>query len=243
MIERKTVLAVIPARGGSKRLPRKNCMLLHGKPLIVYSIEAAQQSFYIDEVVVSTDDEEIASIARQAGASVPFLRPADLSADETSSVDVVVHALNYYQASEKKSFDYVVLLQPTSPLRAATHIDQAFELLKEKKADAIVSVCETEHSPLWANQLPPDGSMVNFLSEDVLGRRSQDLPKYYRLNGAIYICSRQRFLQERTFLVASDVYAYIMEQEVSVDIDTKLDLFLSETILIHNNQKLAGGHN
>ena len=148
MIKGKTVLAVIPARGGSKRLPRKNCLLLQGKPLIVYSIEAAKESVYIDEVVVSTDDEEIASLARQAGASVPFLRPAELSTDEASSVDVVAHALNYYQVNEKKLFDYVVLLQPTSPLRTAAHINQALELLKEKKADAIVSVCEAEHSPL-----------------------------------------------------------------------------------------------
>lgn len=231
MIEGKTVLAVIPARGGSKRLPRKNCLLLHGKPLITYSIEAAKKSSYIDEVMVSTDDEEIVNIARQVGASVPFLRPAELSADESSSVDVVAHALDYYQVNEKNSFEYVVLLQPTSPLRTATHIDQAFQLLKEKKADAIVSVCETEHSPLWTNQLPTDGSMVNFLSEDVLGKRSQELPKYYRLNGAIYICNRQRFLQERTFLVTSDVYAYVMAQEVSVDIDTEFDFLLSETVL------------
>lgn len=231
MIEGKTVLAVIPARGGSKRLPRKNCLLLHGKPLIAYSIEAAKQSSYIDEVVVSTDDEGIAAIARQAGASVPFLRPAELSTDEASSVDVVAHALDYYQLKEKKSFDYVVLLQPTSPLRTAAHVDQAFELLIEKKADAVVSVCETEHSPLWANQLPPDGSMEQFISKDVLGKRSQDLPKYYRLNGAIYICDKRRFLQEQTFLFEESIFAYKMQQIDSIDIDTKLDLIVCESIL------------
>lgn len=231
MIEGKTVLAVIPARGGSKRLPRKNCMLLHEKPLIVYSIEAARRSSYIDEVVVSTDDEEIANIASQAGASVPFLRPAELSTDEASSVDVVVHALKYYQEQERKFFDYVVLLQPTSPLRTASHIDQAFELLKGKNAEAVVSVCETEHSPLWANQLPTNGSMKGFIPKDVLGKRSQDLPKYYRLNGAIYICDRQRFLQDRTFLFEDSIFAYKMQQMESVDIDTNLDLVVCESLL------------
>lgn len=231
MIEGKTILAVIPARGGSKRLPRKNCLLLHGKPLIVYSIEAAKESAYIDEVVVSTDDGEIASVSRQAGASVPFLRPAELSTDESSSVDVVAHALKYYQEQERKFFDYVVLLQPTSPLRTATHIDQAFELLKEKKADAIVSVCETEHNPLWANQLTEDYSMNQFIPVEVKNRRSQDLPKYYRLNGAIYICNSQRFFQERTFLLTSGVYAYVMETLNSIDIDTKLDFVVCDVLL------------
>lgn len=231
MINGKSVLAVIPARGGSKRLPRKNCLLLHGKPLVVYSIEAALKSLYIDEVLVSTDDEEIANVARLAGASVPFQRPAEISTDESASVDVVCHVINYYQENEGKVFDYVVLLQPTSPLRTAAHIDKAFALLAEKKADAIISVCETEHSPLWANQLPPDGSMVQFFSQDLLGKRSQDLPVYYRLNGAIYICDTLRFLREKTFFIADRIFAYQMEQLDSVDIDTELDFIVCEAVL------------
>ncbi len=239
MINGKSVLAVIPARGGSKRVPHKNSRLLLGKPLIVYSIEAAVQSRYIDEVVVSTDDAEIAELAKKAGASVPFMRPAELATDEASSVDVVCHALQYYQTETATSFDFIILLQPTSPLRRSVHIDQAFEQLKKNHAEAVVSVCEAEHSPLWANQLPTDGSMADFLSLEKKNTRSQDLPCYYRLNGAIYICDTLRFLQEKNFFISDHIFAYRMEQLESVDIDTELDFIVCEAIL--NHMKPANG--
>jgi CMP-N-acetylneuraminic acid synthetase len=177
----KTFLAVIPARGGSKRLPRKNVLDLAGKPLIAWTIEAAKQSKYIDHFVVSTDDQEITDVSKQFGAEV-LTRPGELATDTASSVDVVLHSIN----AQQKQYDYVILLQPTSPLRTAQHIDEAIELLFEKNANAIISVCETDHSPLWSNTLHEDGNMDNFIREEVKGKRSQDLPTYYRLNGAIF---------------------------------------------------------
>jgi len=231
MIQGKSVLVVIPARGGSKRLPRKNCLLLRGKPLIAYSIEAGRQSQYVDEVLVSTDDNEIAVIAEAYGANVPFLRPPALATDEATTVDVICHAIRHYQDEMQKVFDYVMVLQPTSPLRTAEHVDAALELLIAKQADAVISVCEAEHSPLWANVLPDGGSMQSFLREEIKGKRSQDLPVHYRLNGAIYICDVKRFLQKRDLFLADNIFAYQMEQARSVDIDTTLDLKLCEILL------------
>ena len=226
MIFGKKVLAIIPARGGSKRLPQKNSKLLHGKPLIVHSIEAAKQAEVIDEILVSTDDLDIAKIACEAGAYVPFLRPDYLSTDQASSVDVVCHAIEYLQRYKKMDFEYIVLLQPTSPLRKALHIQEAFDILEEKKGDAVISVCEVEHSPLWINQLPEDGSMIEFISSEIKGTRSQDLPQYYRVNGAIYICSIPRFLKEKDFFISDNIYAYKMRTYESVDIDTMIDFLL-----------------
>ena len=231
MIQGKTILAVIPARGGSKRLPRKNIMLLNNKPLLAYSIEAGVGSKYVDEVMVSTDDEEIAIIAQKFGASVPFLRPPGLASDEASSEIVACHALEYYQGEKGRNFDYLVLLQPTSPLRTAKHVDEAFEMLIKKKADGVISVCKSEHSPLWANVLPEDFSMDGFISSSSLQLRSQDLPQYYRLNGAIYICDVNRFLKERDFFLSSKVFAYQMEQSCSVDIDTQIDFHLCRVLM------------
>ena len=177
----KTFLVIIPARGGSKRLPRKNLLDLCGKPLIAWSIEAALKSKYISKVIVSSDDEEILNIAKEYKADF-IKRPDELASDTATTFDALKHTLENVE-----KYDYVVLLQPTSPLRTEKHIDEAIELLKEKNADAIISVCEMEHSPLWSNTLDEDLNMSNFLRDEVLNKRSQDLPKYYRLNGAIYI--------------------------------------------------------
>lgn len=231
MIQGKSVLVIIPARGGSKRLPRKNCLLLQGKPLIAYSIEAGRKSKYVDEVLVSTDDDEIAMIAQAYGASVPFLRPPALATDTATTEDVICHAVQYYQREKGKIFDYVMVLQPTSPLRTVTHVDAALEFLIGKQADAVVSVCETEHSPLWANVLPADGSLQCFLRTGIKGKRSQDLPVHYRLNGAIYICDVKRFFQEKDLFLVDNIFAYQMPQECSVDIDNNIDFRLCEVLL------------
>lgn len=217
MYKGKTFLAVIPARGGSKRLPRKNLLDLAGKPLIAWTIEAAKHSKYIDHFVVSTDDQEITSVSKKYGAEV-LTRPSELATDTASSVDVVLHAIE----KQNKHYDYVVLLQPTSPLRTDQHIDEAIELIFEKNADAIISVCETDHSPLWANTLPEDGRMDNFIREDVKGKRSQDLPKFFQLNGAIYVSNTAVFEQTNGFIV-NQSYAYVMSRKDSIDIDTYLD--------------------
>jgi len=234
MINNKRIIAIIPARGGSKRLPRKSVLPLAGKPLIVWSIEAALASAYIDRTVVSTDDTEIAEIAKAAGASVPFMRPPELASDTACSADVVIHALDYLE-SQKDHYDYIVLLQPTSPLRTSADIDAALELCISKDANSIISVCETDHSPLWENTLPPDHSMIGFINENIAKLRSQDLPTYYRINGAIYISKIDDFRVRRTFFVCERIYAFIMPKERSLDIDTGLDFSIAEAVMKFND--------
>ena len=221
----KKYLAIIPARGGSKRLPNKNILDLNGKPLIAWSIEAAKKSKYIDKIVVSSDSEEILKIAKKYDVNI-IKRPDELATDTASSIDVVKHVIKNYPG-----YEYIVLLQPTSPLRTEKHIDEAIELLERKKADAVISVCEMDHSPLWSNILPENLSMENFLREDVKNKRSQDLPKYYRLNGAIYICKTDKFLEKNTFFLDQNIYAYVMDRKSSVDIDNEIDFKLVEVLL------------
>jgi len=226
----KKILAIIPARGGSKRLPRKNVLPLGEKPLIGWTIDEAKQSKYITDIVVSTDNAEVAKVASQFGCPVPFMRPQNLSDDNASSVDVVIHAVEFFKKQLGKEYDYVLLLQPTSPLRNVSDIDSAIEMLFEKNADSVVSVCECEHSPLWTNTLPENLSMANFIREEHRGIRSQDLPKYYRLNGALYLTKVNRFLEEKCFAFSSKTFAFIMTQAKSVDIDNEIDFQLASLL-------------
>lgn len=220
-----TFLAIIPARGGSKRLPRKNILPLKNKPLISYSIQAGLECQLINNVLVSSDDLEILEISKEHGANV-IKRPIELASDTSTSFDAIRHAIENTQRH-----DYVVLLQPTSPLRTSKHITEAIKLLELKNADAIVSVCEMDHSPLWSNTLDSSLSMNNFLPDDVQDKRSQDLEIFYRLNGAIYICKTSKLLENESFMLKENIYAYVMERKDSVDIDEKFDLNLAEVIL------------
>ena len=225
MINGDSVLAIVPARGGSKRLPRKNVLPLHGKPLIVWSIEAGLRSKYIDKVIVSSEDSEVLEIARNLG--IPTIdRPLALAKDDVSTFDVVEHALT----TIVEQFDILVLLQPTSPLRNETHIDEALNLIINKNASAIVSVSVTEHSPLWSNTLPDDDNMESFLKDNVANVRSQDLPKFFQVNGALYICRTKQLLHEKSFFLKKDIFAYRMSRRDSIDIDEYLDLKLAELI-------------
>lgn len=228
MYNDKKILAIIPARGGSKRLPKKNLLPLDGTPLIGWSIKEAKRSKYIDTLIVSTDSTEIQEVARAFGAETPFLRPSELAADETRSIDVVTHALKFYG---EKTYDCVILLQPTSPLRDVEDIDSAIEYFFEKDATSVIGVCEAEHSPLWSNTLDEDRSMDNFLDQKYNNSRSQDLPIYYRINGAFYMSETDSVLNNETFFVTHDIYAYVMSQEHSVDIDTFIDFTTAEAIL------------
>jgi CMP-N-acetylneuraminic acid synthetase len=223
-------LAVIPARGGSKRLPRKNVMPLLGKPLIGWTIEAALGCARLGEVMVSTDSPEIHEVSLAAGAAVPFLRPATLATDTASSMDVIRHAVEFYRTERKRAFEYLVLLQPTSPLRGSADIDAALDLLESKGADAVVSVCEMDHSPLWSNVLPENLSLEGFIREEVKNRRSQDLPKHYRINGALYVCRVERMLAENTLFLASNIFAHVMPKAKSVDIDDAVDFRIAEVL-------------
>lgn len=231
MHQGKTFLAIIPARGGSKRLPRKNVLDLGGKPLIAWTIEAALDCTFLDEVMVTTDDDEIAVVAKRHGAKIPFLRPSALASDTASSFDAIKHTIDFYKRELSKEFDFVVLLQPTSPIRGSRDVSDAIELLVHKNADAIISVCEVDHSPLWMNTLPDDHRMDNFLRDEVKNVRSQDLPKNYRLNGAIYICRTARLLAERSFFISGNIFAYIMKKDASVDIDDISDFKLAKCLL------------
>ncbi len=231
MINNKTFLAIIPARGGSKRLPKKNILDLSGEPLISWSINAAIKSKYIDKVMVTTDSDEIMSIARKYGAEVPFKRPSALSTDEAIRPDVIQHTVDFYQNEKGEVYDYIVFLQPTSPLRNEKHIDEAIEYMINKNADATVSVCEVEHPVQWSGMLPDNKDMSDFLNETDIKTRSQDLTINYRLNGAIFICDSIRFLESGCMLLRSNIFAYLMPQDVSIDIDTKIDFMFAKMLL------------
>ena len=220
-------IAIIPARSGSKGVADKNIRNLCGKPLIAYSIEAALRSKMFDTVMVSTDSEKYAEIARGFGAEVPFLRSAGTSGDGAGSWDVVREVLERYE-SRGARFDTVMLLQPTSPLRTAVDIVNAFCLKEEKHAGAVVSVCETEHSPLWSNTLPESLSMQGFVRSADVPR--QQLPTYYRINGAVYLVDTATLYNHKS-ICDNDCFAYIMPRERSVDIDTEMDFRLAEVYL------------
>ena len=221
-------IAIIPARSGSKGLKDKNIKMLNGKPLLSYTIEAAVKSGQFEEVMVSTDSEEYAKIAKKYGASVPFLRSLDSSTDTASSWDVVEEVLEAYK-SNGREFDTVCLLQPTSPLRDSNDIINAYARYEEKDAIAIVSVCEMEHSPQWSNTLNEEQELNGFIKRNNAIQR-QAIEKYYRLNGAIYIVNTEEFCKDR-FIYREGCYAYIMEQTKSVDIDTELDFKIAEVYM------------
>ena len=223
-------LAIIPARSGSKGVIDKNIRELNGKPLMGYSIEAAIQSGCFGEVMVSTDSKEYADIAVACGAKVPFLRSVENSSEYAVSWEVVREVLNRYQ-EQGRQFDMVTLLQPTSPLRTAEDVVSAYEIYKDKCASSVVSVCEMETSPLICNTLGEDNSLDGFISSEIRCKRRQDFPRYYRLNGALYMCRVDYSLNARFELYGKGSYAYIMDSQRSVDIDTEYDFFLASHVL------------
>jgi CMP-N-acetylneuraminic acid synthetase len=222
-------LAVINARGGSKRLPNKNRFDLAGKPLIVWTIEAAKASKYIDKLIVSTDNPAITQMAEDYGAEVPFIRPAELANDKADSISVLKHAAAFFEGK----YECIMLLQPTSPLRTTADIDAAIEKLNQD-TKSVVSVCKANHSPLWMNTLPEDYSMKNFIDPAIKNERSQDLPVYYRLNGAVYV-SEIEYLFKINGFIGKSTKALIMPENRSIDIDTELD-FIQAEIFINKNE-------
>ena len=220
-----SVVGLVPARGGSRGIPRKNLALLAGRPLIEYTIECARSSRTLDRLVVSTDDGEIAEVARRAGAEVPFIRPAALAADETPMLDVALHALE-----EIGSCDVLVVLQPTSPLRRPEHVDEAVELLLATNADAVVGVVDVPH------RYSPDSLMV--LEGDRLvpavgspPARRQDKPRLFARNGPAVLVLRAAGLRARGDLYGGDCRAYLMDARSSLDVDDPLDLELADCLL------------
>lgn len=221
MYKDKKILAIIPARGGSKGIPKKNIIDLLGKPLLYYSIKSAKKSKYIDKVIVSTNDLEIAEVAKKLGTDVPFLRPEDISGDKSKSIDAFIHAIKELEKLEEK-YDYVLLLQNTSPLRQSWHIDEAIEKLIESGERSLVSVSEVTEHPCIMRTLNEKNETINLMdmSGDV---RRQDFPPIYIVNGAIYIQKNDKYLNLDTNLNGGKL-AYVMAREYSVDIDEYLDL-------------------
>lgn len=219
-------MAIIPARSGSKGLKDKNIKVLNGKPLLAYSIEAAKKSKLFSEIFISTDSEMYAKIAREWGANVPFLRNENLATDITSSWDVVKNAIQRYKEIGKE-FDTVALLQPTSPLRTSEDIINGYNMMKENDANVIIAVCEVDHSPLWSNTLPADASLSNFINKELVKTPRQNLPTYYRINGALYIV-KVEYLIDADNIYADKSFAIIMSKEHSIDIDDEMDFRVAE---------------
>ncbi|MDX1349741.1 MAG: acylneuraminate cytidylyltransferase family protein [Putridiphycobacter sp.] len=230
-----TVVALIPARGGSKGLPKKNIKPLNGKPLINYSIESALQSNKVNTVVVSTDSSDIIAVAKAAGAYVPFVRPDHLSSDTATSKDVLVHAISYL-AKHGQQYDYVVLLQPTSPFRKKDDIDNAIQLALTTDADMVVSVKETDSNPYYVLfEEDKHGFLVN--SKKGNFTRRQDCPKVYELNGSIYVIKISALLANSDLKFEKTV-KYVMDRQFSIDIDTQEDFDYAAYILANNYVKL-----
>lgn len=220
-------IAIIPARSGSKGLIDKNVRRFNGKPLLACTVEAALKSGKFACVHVSTDSEIYAKIAKEYGADIPFLRAPELSSDNSDSWDAVRYVINEY-SKRGRVFKSVALLQPTSPLRDTNDILNAYKIFEEKSADSVISVCETEHSPMICNTLSDDNRMENFIDEEKCGNR-QELPTYYRINGAIYI-QRVNLLMKREKLYNVNSFAYIMDKRKSIDIDDEYDFMLAEVL-------------
>ena len=198
-------LAIIPARGGSKRLPGKNIVDFMGKPLIAWTIEAALKSNYINDVIVSTDDQGIADISKEFGAGIPYLRPQHLGGDRVSVVDVLI---DFLQSLDNMP-EYVIVLQPTSPLRSSFYIDDAINKMGE--SDASVSVTKVRKPSAWSNSLPKNGSITNFLNKSMHNRQSQELENCYSLNGAIYICKTDRLQKLNEYILKLSSYPFTRE--------------------------------
>jgi CMP-N,N'-diacetyllegionaminic acid synthase len=227
MIARKSVIAVIPARGGSKGLTRKNLRPVAGKPLIEWTFKAAAESRFIDRIILSTDDPEISAWATELSCEVPFRRPDHLATDDASSIDVVCHAVN-----EVAGYDIVVLLQPTSPLRSAADIDAALSTMERSSAPACVSVRKADDHPYLVFSVSESGVLMAYVPDRPVGvTRRQDLPPAWCLNGAVY-CARIPWLLEKRTFVSSETVPYIMKRDQSIDVDDYEDLLNAERALL-----------
>ena len=231
MIGTSRVLAIIPARGGSKGVPRKNIREVGGKPLLAWTVEAARASQYLDRTILSSDDEEIMRTAESVGCDVPFRRPAEFATDEADALSVIQHAIGALD----EIYEYVVWLQPTSPLRRGTDIDNAIALCVERKAPSCVGVVETEKSPFWSMTMTGDGTLVPLMGADQMPSRRQDAPVTYALNGAVYVARAADLAAGQSFFVPGTV-GYVMPRERSFDIDSELDLQIVD-FLIKQNRK------
>lgn len=223
------VVALVTARGGSKGVPGKNIRPIAGKPLIAWSIEHARAAKSVNRVIVSTDDESIANVARSCRAEVPFMRPAALATDEATSEDVIIHALDWL-ADRSESPRLLVLVEPTSPLRRSCDLDAAVQLIDSlPKASAVVGVCEAEHHPAWIGPLEDDGRMASF-AKSIISTSRHALDVVFRLNGAVYV-AYPHYLRTSHGFYGEQTYAYVMPRDRSVDINDEVDFALAEVLM------------
>ena len=227
------ILGVITARGGSKSIPRKNIKDLAGKPLIAFTIEAANKSGVFDRVILSTDDQEIADVTKRYGGEVPFMRPAELAEDKTPHLPVMQHAVRWLKDNEGYEPDFVAILQPTAPLRQAFHLQEAVDLLKKTGADSVVAMVEIpgHHSPYWAVKVDEQGLGTLLLSDDPIRRRiprRQDLPKAYTHSGALYLFKTSLLDMPEPNFYGDKVAAYVMDEKFNVNLDSPSDWELAE---------------
>lgn len=224
------MLAIIPARGGSKGVPRKNIKDLAGKPLIFYTIQAAKESKYINRIIVSTDDEEIAEVALNFGAEVPFLRPEELATDNAKAIDNYIYTIDRLNKMNGDLIDDFIVLQPTSPLRNSIDIDNAIEIFKKNNADTVISVVKAEHPPTWYKTISSEGILVDYFKSTDNSLNRQEAEETYLPNGAIYIFKFEA-LRKNYGYYNSKTYPYVMEQGNSIDIDTIMDFKLAELLI------------
>lgn len=230
------MLAIIPARGGSKGLPGKNIKILNGSPLIAYTIKSAKESKTIDRIIVSTDDKRIAEISINYGAEIPFLRPKELATDDAKAIDNYIFTIEELKKRENIIYEEFVILQPTSPLRKTEDINNAIELFYEKKADSVISFSEAQHPPLWAKKIDRNLKISNYFQDSIVNKNRQEIPIAFMPNGAIFVF-KYLLLKEKYTYYSDKTYAYIMPQINSIDIDNLLDFEFAEFLIRRNNGK------
>jgi N-acylneuraminate cytidylyltransferase/CMP-N,N'-diacetyllegionaminic acid synthase len=231
MLNGKTFLAIIPARGGSKGLPRKNVKMICGKPLIAWTIEAGLKSKYLDEVMVSTDYRNIADVAKEFGANIPFLRPHYLANDTATSFKVIEHTIDFYRKELNQEFDYVVLLEPTSPLRVTDDIDTAIEMLMNSTAESIVGICRTEdQNPAFLTHKNKNNFISCYEEKEIKVLRRQDISDVYFFEGTIYISEKNALLKKKTFYHNKTI-GYEVPKYKSLEIDDIYDFVMVDAIM------------
>jgi len=231
-------LAIIPARGGSKGIPKKNLCLLDGIPLIYYTIKAALKSSSIDKTILSTDNQEIANIGQKYGAEVPFLRPKKYAKDLSPTIDLVLHAIKWLEQNSSYKPDAVILLQPTSPLRTSAHIEEAIKIFNKKKPDALVSTVEVPHNFSPDKLLSFDRNHLFIKKNEDFNtiKPRQDMPRLYARNGPALLIFNTRFIKKEKNFYRGITLPYIMKKEASIDIDDKSDLMIAESIIRYNRK-------
>ena len=241
MDENKKILSIIPARGGSKGLPGKNIKPLLGKPLILWTVEEAKKSKYINRIILSTDNMEIVQACKDRRVEIPFLRPKELARDDTPVIDVILHLLEYLRSTEGYLPDFVVLLQPTSPLRTCEDIDNVCDMLTaNNEANAVISMTAVSQMPYWMRVINNnDGYVEYFISHNYKDCRRQDLPAIHIVNGAIYMCKTDILMKSKTFSPEKTL-GYLMPKCRSIDIDDIVDFKLVESILFDQDYREKG---